>query len=85
MITPLTGHPWERGFGLGRSPVGRLAGSAGRWDPDEMTMDWVPLRPERVCEVAYETLDGGRFRHPARFRRWRPDRDAVSCTFEQLS
>ena len=84
LATSIRGHPWERGFGLGRSPLGRLAGSAGRWDPDEMPMDWVPVRPERVCEVVYDKLDGGRFRHPAGFRRWRPDRDPASCTFEQF-
>ena len=82
--TDLQGHPWAFGFGLERSPVGRLAGAAGRWAPEEMVMDWVPLRPELVCEVAYDTLDGRRLRHPARFRRWRPDRDPTSCTFDQL-
>jgi ATP-dependent DNA ligase len=80
----LAGHPWERGFGLGRSPVGRLGGSAGRWDPERMSLDWTPLRPVRVCEVAYDQLDGGRFRHPARLVRWRPDRTAASCTLDQL-
>ncbi|MDQ3880479.1 MAG: ATP-dependent DNA ligase [Chloroflexota bacterium] len=84
LVTALAGHPWERGFGLGRSPTGRLAGSAGRWDPREMPLDWIPLRPDRVCEVVYDTLDGERFRHPATFRRWRPDREARSCTYEQL-
>src|SRR5919201_243056 len=82
--TALQGHPWAFGFGLERSPVGRLAGAAGRWAPEEMVMDWVPLRPELVWEVAYDTLDGRRLRHPARFRRWRPDRDPTSCTFDQL-
>src|SRR4051794_4371640 len=81
---PLAGHPWERGFGLERSPLGRLLGSAGRWAPEEMALDWVPLRPERVAEVAYDQTDGGRFRHPARFRRWRPDRSPRSCTLDQL-
>jgi ATP-dependent DNA ligase len=37
-----------------------------------------------VCEVAYDQLDDHRFRHPARFRRWRPDRDASSCLLTQL-
>jgi ATP-dependent DNA ligase len=49
-----------------------------------MTQDWLPLRPVRVCEVAYDKLDGLRFRHPARFLRWRPDRDAESCRIDQL-
>ncbi len=82
--TSLTGHPWENGFLLGGSPTGRLAGAAGRWSPEEMELDWVPLKPRRVCEVAYEHVDDDRFRHPARFRRWRPDRDPLSCGFDQL-
>ena len=83
LVAPLEGHPWENGFLLGGSPLGRLKGAAGRWTP-EMERDWVPLSPVRVCEVAYDQLDSGRFRHPARFRRWRPDRAPASCTFEQL-
>ncbi len=83
-VTSIEGHPWEHGFNIGRSPTGRLAGSAGRWDPATMTLDWLPLRPERVSEVAYDQLDAQRFRHPARFIRWRPDRDARSCGFDQL-
>ena len=81
---PLAGHPWERGFNLGASPVGRLAGSAGRWDPASMSLDWTAVAPERVAEVAYDRLDGLRFRHPARFVRWRPDRDPRSCALDQL-
>jgi ATP-dependent DNA ligase len=49
-----------------------------------MALDWVPLAPERVCEVAYDQVDSGRLRHPARFRRWRPDRTPSSCTLDQL-
>lgn len=45
---------------------------------------FVRLRPERVLEVAYDQLEGRRFRHTVQFRRWRPDRDARSCTFDQL-
>ncbi len=84
-LTTLEGHPWERGFNIGRSPTGRLAGSAGRWDPASMSLDWMPLAPERVAEVAFDQLDVLRLRHPARFLRWRPDRDARSCTFDQLA
>jgi ATP-dependent DNA ligase len=80
---PLEAHPWAEGFLIDPSPIGRLKGAAGRWTPD-MAMDWVPLRLHRVCEVAYERFDGDRLRHPARFLRWRPDRDPGSCTFEQL-
>src|SRR5207237_10749115 len=81
----LAGHPWERGFGVARSPVGRLPGAASRWDPGEMDQDWVPLHPTLVCEVHHDQLDGLRFRHAARFARWRPDRDARSCTIDQLA
>lgn len=85
-ITSLAGHPWEHGFALERGPMGRLKGSAGAWDPTTMAMDWVPLRPDLVCEVRYDQVDAtGRWRHPARFLRWRPDRDPASCTFDQLA
>jgi len=45
---------------------------------------FVRLRPERVLEVRYDQMEGSRFRHTARFERWRPDRDPASCTFAQL-
>ncbi|MGN6687796.1 MAG: hypothetical protein ACTHK1_09690 [Actinomycetales bacterium] len=82
-VTSLEGHPWERGFGLEGGALGRLKGTAGRWTP-EMERDWLPLRPELVCEVDFDHVEGHRFRHPARFRHWRPDRDARSCRVEQL-
>jgi ATP-dependent DNA ligase len=81
--TDLAGHPWEHGFLLGGGATGKLRGAAGRWSP-EMSQDWTPLRPELVCEVAYDQVDDYRLRHPARFRRWRPDLDARECTVDQL-
>jgi ATP-dependent DNA ligase len=83
-IMPLQGHPWEKGFVVRPSRAGRLKGAADRWTPD-MEHDWVPLRPELVCEVAYSQVDAGRFRHAARFLRWRPDREPRSCTLDQLA
>jgi ATP-dependent DNA ligase len=77
-------HPWRAGYLLSGGLTGRLPGSAGRWDPASMPLDWTPIDPRLVCEVAYEQVDGWRFRHPARFRRWRPDREPASCTLEQL-
>lgn len=77
-------HPWRDGFLVGGGALGRLKGSAGRWTP-EMTLDWVPVDPTRVCEVAYDQVDGLRMRHPARFRRWRHDREAASCLIDQLA
>ncbi|MGC5163689.1 ATP-dependent DNA ligase [Rhodococcus sp. DT1] len=63
-------------------------GEATRWRSG-VDRSWVPLRPERVLEVAYDQMEGTagagmRFRHAARFQRWRPDRDPASCTYDQL-
>ncbi|HET7471632.1 MAG TPA: ATP-dependent DNA ligase [Candidatus Limnocylindrales bacterium] len=84
LAVSLDDHPWRDGFAIGRSPLGRLPGSAARWTPD-MDHDWVPLRPERVVEVGFDQVDGDRFRHPARFVRWRPDREATSCRLDQIT
>jgi ATP-dependent DNA ligase len=83
LVVPLDGHPWELGFLLEGGATGRFKGSAGRWAPG-MAMDWVPVAPELVAEVAYDQLDELRFRHPGRFVRWRADRDPASCSVEQL-
>jgi hypothetical protein len=77
-------RPWEQGFLIGGGALGRLRGSAARWTPD-MPQDWVPLSGTRVAEVAYDRADNGRLRYPARLVRWRPDRDARSCTFDQFA
>ncbi|MBC2589527.1 ATP-dependent DNA ligase [Rhodococcus aetherivorans] len=63
-------------------------GEPSRWRT-AVDRRWIPLRPERVLEVAYDQMEGNaetglRFRHAARFLRWRPDREPRSCTFEQL-
>ncbi len=47
-------------------------------------VSFVKLRPERVLEVRYDQLEGMRFRHTVQFERWRDDREARSCTFDQL-
>jgi ATP-dependent DNA ligase len=60
-----------------------LPGAVSRWNAKK-DLSFTPVRPERVVEVAYERVDNGRFRHSARFLRWRPDRDPDSCTFAQL-
>ncbi len=57
----------------------RMPGAPSRWNAKK-DMSWEPLRIELVAEVAYEHLQGDRFRHTARFQRWRPDRDPSSCT-----
>ena len=83
LVVPIEQHPWRDGFVISRSPLGRLKGSAARWTP-EMDHDWVPLRPDLVCEVGFDQVDVDRLRHPARFRRWRPDREPRSCRIDQI-
>lgn len=62
-------------------------GEPSRWN-SAADKRWIPVRPERVCEVAYDQMEGNtgavRFRHAVKFLRWRPDRDPASCTFDQL-
>ena len=47
-------------------------------------VSFVQLEPRLVAEVRYDQMEGLRFRHTVQFERWRPDREARSCTFEQL-
>jgi ATP-dependent DNA ligase len=61
----------------------RMPGGPSRWNADK-DLSWEPVRIERVVEVAYEGLMSGRFRHNARFRRWRSDKDPAECTYGQL-
>ena len=61
-----------------------VAQEANQDDTFTFVLSFTPLRPDLVAEVAYERVDNGRFRHSARFQRWRTDRDAASCTFDQL-
>jgi ATP-dependent DNA ligase len=78
-------HPWGKWADVmaHQTEAGRLPGGQSRWNAKK-DLSFTPLRPELVAEVAYERVDNGRFRHSARFQRWRPDRDPASCTFEQL-
>ncbi|MEU6993862.1 ATP-dependent DNA ligase [Streptomyces sp. NPDC046465] len=78
------GHPWAAWTDEAAHETARLPGAPSRWS-GKKDLSWVPLRPERVCEVAYDHMEGGRrFRHTAAFRRWRADRDPESCTYAQL-
>jgi len=61
----------------------RAPGAPSRWS-SEKDSAWTPVRPGVVVEVSYDQLEGDRFRHATRFHRWRPDKDAMSCTMEQL-
>jgi len=78
-----TGHPWEEWAEAEAHVSSRLPGAVSRWNANK-DLSWIPLRPELVCEVTYEHMEGTRFRHTAHFQRWRPDREPRSCTYEQL-
>ena len=82
----LDDHPWrdwaeaqEEATAKGQ----RLPGASSRWNRGK-DLSWEPLRPERVCEVAYDHMQGSRFRHAAQFRRWRPDKRPHDCRYDQL-
>jgi hypothetical protein len=90
----LDGHPWaswataqhagtEPGTGPDTGPEGRMPGGASRWNA-KRDLTWEPLRPELVAEVAFDHLQGDRFRHATQFVRWRTDRQPASCTYAQL-
>ncbi len=80
------GHPWhdwaewqEAAGADGR----RLPGATSRWNRGK-DLSWVPVRPELVCEVAFDHLQGERFRHAATFVRWRADKAVTDCRYDQL-
>jgi ATP-dependent DNA ligase len=82
LVTTFEGHPWnwaahEQGE---RTP---RKNEVSRWNAGK-DLSFTPLRPERVVEVRYDYMEGIRFRHTAQFERWRPDRDPLTCTYEQL-
>jgi ATP-dependent DNA ligase len=78
----LEGHPWrEWAEALEGSP--RMPGATSRWSQGK-DLSWEPLRVGRVCEVAYDHLQGDRFRHAATFLRWRPDKQPAECRYDQL-
>jgi ATP-dependent DNA ligase len=82
----LEGHPW-RAWAEGdpnEAEIGhRRPGAQSRWSQGK-DLSWEPLRPELVAQVAYDHMQGSRFRHTAQFRRWRQDKQPRDCTFDQL-
>jgi ATP-dependent DNA ligase len=79
-------HPWaawaEMDPASADSPK-RMPGGQSRWSQGK-DLSWEPLRPELVVEVAYDHMQGDRFRHTAQFRRWRTDKKPFDCTYAQL-
>jgi ATP-dependent DNA ligase len=81
----LDDHPWEDWAGDGDAEAGgqRMPGAKSRWSQGK-DLSWEPLRAELVVEVAYDHMQGTRFRHIAHFRRWRSDKKPRDCTYAQL-
>jgi ATP-dependent DNA ligase len=78
------GSPRRRGEGTARATgTRRLPGATSRWNQGK-DLSWEPVRVERVAEVAYDHLQGDRFRHATHFVRWRPDRTPAECRYDQL-
>lgn len=80
----LAKHPWKD-WAEHTSDDGeqRMPGGQSRWSGGK-DLSWEPLRPELVVEVAYDHMQGNRFRHTAQFRRWRTDKKPGDCTYEHL-
>ena len=85
----LENHPWrawaaaDLGAQSAAGSAQRRPGAGSRWNNGK-DLSWQPVRPELVAEVAYDHMQGDRFRHIAHFRRWRPDKPARDCTYAQL-
>ena len=76
-------HPWRAWAGAMVGDMHRMPGAKSRWSGGK-DLSWEPLRPERVCEVKYDHLQGTRFRHATTFVRWRPDKPPQDCRYDQL-
>ena len=82
----LVNHPWQEwaAYQAVAEPGGqRRPGMGSRWSQGK-DLSWEPLRAELVVQVAYDHMQGSRFRHTAQFRRWRDDKPPRDCTFAQL-
>jgi len=84
----LDNHPWGEWAewaqaGSADASGQRLPGATSRWNRGK-DLSWEPLRAERVVEVAYDHLQGDRFRHATTFKRWRTDRSPETCRYDQL-
>ena len=82
----LEGHPWGQWAEWAQAAEEsgqRLPGATSRWNRGK-DLSWEPLRVERVAEVAYDHLQGDRFRHATTFQRWRPDKQPSDCRYDQL-
>lgn len=76
-------HPWKNWATASAGDADRMPGAKSRWSAGK-DLSWEPVRPERVCEVKYDHLQGDRFRHATQFLRWRLDKPAAECRYDQL-
>ena len=83
LVCDVEEHPWGGWSDWAVANPDRVPGTQSRWSQGK-DLSFTPLRPERVLEVTYDHMEGRRFRHTAQFKRWRPDRDPLTCTYEQL-
>ncbi len=74
-------HPWRK-WRMSEDAQ-RRPGATSRWNRGK-DLSWQPLAPLQVCEVAYDHLQGNRFRHATTFVRWRTDKPALDCRYDQL-
>ncbi len=83
-VDALAGHPWRSWIEAAGAAAGqRVPGGKSRWTGTK-DLSWEPLRAELVVEVAYDHMQGTRFRHTAQFRRFRTEKAPVDCTYDQL-
>jgi ATP-dependent DNA ligase len=83
LVCRIDEHPWGEWREWAIANPDRVPGTQSRWSAGK-DLSFTPLRPELVVEVAYDHMEGRRFRHTAQFRRWRTDRDPESCGYDQL-
>ncbi|MDB4958696.1 MAG: dependent ligase [Myxococcales bacterium] len=77
-------HPWrEWAEWQDTETAQRLPGATSRWNRGK-DLSWEPIQIGLVCEVSYDHLQGTRFRHATHFKRWRPDKPAADCRYDQL-
>jgi ATP-dependent DNA ligase len=62
--------------------TGAQPGGVSRWGSRDT--EWHPVAPKVVVEVNFDHVTKRRFRHGARFVRWRPDKNPRQCSMEQL-
>jgi ATP-dependent DNA ligase len=83
LVVPIEEHPWGHWAEFLTANPDRVPGTQSRWSQGK-DLSFTPLRPDLVIEVAYDHMEGRRFRHTAQFRRWRTDREPESCGYDQL-